>query len=185
MQLTREHGRCLLRIARDSIERSWKKDAPGKWKGPNELYRPGAAFVTLTLDTKLRGCIGSTTPSPSLADTVERHSYAAAFKDPRFPPLERKDGPRVHIEISVLSGLNELFFRSEEDLIEQLRAERDGLLIESGRYNATFLPTVWKAHPEPAKFLRQLKRKAELPSDDFPYRAWRYTCQSFGEREAP
>ena len=48
---------------------------------------PGAAFVTLTLDGHLRGCIGSLTAHRPLAEDVTANALAAAFDDPRFPPL--------------------------------------------------------------------------------------------------
>ena len=45
-----------------------------------------------------------------------------------------------------------------------------------------FLPSVWERFPEPAQFVRQLKRKADLAPDHWSddLRVFRYTAESFG-----
>src|SRR3954471_22145889 len=52
-----------------------------------ELRAPGAAFITLSLGTQLRGCIGSPEARQALALDVAENAAGAAFEDPRFEPL--------------------------------------------------------------------------------------------------
>ena len=46
------------------------------------------AFVTLKRQGRLRGCIGNIVGNGPLVATIERMAGAAAFEDPRFPPLK-------------------------------------------------------------------------------------------------
>ena len=54
---------------------------------PPFLAAPGATFVTLKRNGQLRGCIGSAAAFRPLAVDVVENAVAAAFRDPRFPPL--------------------------------------------------------------------------------------------------
>ncbi|MCH8188960.1 MAG: AMMECR1 domain-containing protein, partial [Proteobacteria bacterium] len=70
---------------------------------------------------------------------------------------------------------------SEADLLAALRPGVDGLILRRGENRATFLPQVWSQLPEPADFLRHLKKKAGLDagywSEDLQF--WRYITESF------
>ncbi|MGE0372488.1 MAG: AmmeMemoRadiSam system protein A [Gammaproteobacteria bacterium] len=128
-----------------------------------ELRRPGASFVTLTRGDELRGCIGTLEPFRALAHDLVMNAYAAAFHDPRFPPLAGAETLLLTVEVAVLNPLEALVCGSEDELIRLLRPHTDGLLLEEGtRHRATFLPKVWETLPEPEDFLRELRRKAGL-----------------------
>lgn len=125
----------------------------------------GAAFVTLKKAGQLRGCIGSLSAHRPLAEDVSENAYAAAFRDPRFPPLRSEELDGLEISISVLTPPQRLSFASEQELLAQLRPGVDGLILTEGGRRGTFLPSVWESYPEPAVFLRHLKMKAGLPPD--------------------
>ncbi len=166
-----EHGRVLLAIARQSIAEALGKRGPTPLPPRREpwLDQPGATFITLTEDGELRGCIGSLEAHRPLGLDVWENARAAAFKDPRFPPLAREELPRITVEVSVLGPATPLPVRSEAEALARLRPGRDGVVLEypggAGRRGAgaTFLPQVWEQLPDPASFLAQLKRKAGLP----------------------
>jgi uncharacterized protein len=176
---------ALLGIARRSIESGlrtgvpWLPD-PGGFDPA--LRDPGACFVTLENADGLRGCIGHLDASQPLALDVAANAFAAAFQDPRFPPLPAEEWPGVHVELSVLSRPEPLCFDSEADLLRQLRAGVDGLILRDGPYRGTFLPSVWSQLPEPRDFLRQLKRKAGLSPGHWSARieVARYSTEHFG-----
>ncbi len=158
-----ERGPVLLELAREAIavalglsHRAAADDHP--W-----LAEPGATFVTLHLEKKLRGCIGSTLAHRPLRDDVRHNARAAAFSDPRFPPLERGEFVAVEVEVSLLTPPEPLPARSEAEALFQLRPGRDGVILQCGHRSATFLPQVWESLPHPRDFLAQLKRKAGLP----------------------
>lgn len=152
---------------------------------PDWLDTPGACFVTLTENGHLRGCIGSLEAHRSLYDDVIHNARAAAFADPRFPPLEAHELPRVHIEVSLLGTPQELRFRDEVDALHQLRPGIDGVIFDYGGRHATFLPQVWAQLPDPRQLLAQLKRKAGFPADFWAQdvRLFTYPVEKFHEGE--
>lgn len=129
------------------------------------LAEPGASFVTLTLDGRLRGCIGTLEAHQRLLLDVKQNACGAAFRDPRFPALSHRELADTDIHVSVLTPLQTLSFTDEADALARLQPGVDGLVLEYGRHRATFLPQVWEQLPEPRHFLSQLKRKAGLPDD--------------------
>lgn len=152
---------------------------------PAWLDAPGACFVTLTEDGQLRGCIGSLQAHRSLYDDVIHNARAAAFADPRFPPLKARELPKVRIEVSLLGTPQELHFSNEADALRQLRPGIDGVIFDYGGHRATFLPQVWEQLPDPRQFLAQLKRKAGFPADFWAQdvRLFTYPVEKFHEGE--
>ena len=126
---------------------------------PEWLDEPAAAFVTLTRHGQLRGCIGSVEAHRSLYEDVTHNARAAAFGDPRFPPLLADELPDVRIEISVLTAPQPLPF-SEEEALRHLRPGIDGVIFRSGARCALFLPQVWEQIPDKVEFMNHLSEKA-------------------------
>jgi len=186
MKLTPEEKELLLQLARGAIRYGARHGVPPEVRLdelPPALRQPGATFVTLEENGKLRGCIGSLEPRRPLAEDVVHNAFAAAFYDPRFPPVQEEEVDRLKIKISLLSPLEPIECASEEELLSKLRPGIDGLLIEAGPNRGTFLPEVWKQLPDPKAFLRQLKIKAGLLPDEWPegIRVWRYTTSTIEE----
>jgi uncharacterized protein len=132
---------------------------------PVWLEEPAATFVTLTFHGQLRGCIGTLEAHRSLYDDVTQNARAAAFGDPRFPPLAADELPAVGIEVSVLTVPQPLQFTSEADALRRLRPGIDGVIFQYGERRATLLPQVWEQLPEPHEFMAHLKQKAGLPAN--------------------
>jgi AmmeMemoRadiSam system protein A len=157
-------GRVLLALARHAIARELALDAAEPETG-GALARPGATFVTLMCAGELRGCIGSLRATRTLHADVQENALAAAFRDPRFPPLTRSEFAGTSIEVSLLSAPQDAVCGSETELCARLVPFVDGVVLELGDRRATFLPQVWEAIPEPRAFLAALKAKADLPAD--------------------
>ncbi len=179
---TEEQGRLLTTLARAAIAREFGEPVAALPR-PGWLDAPGAVFVTLTEAGRLRGCIGSLEAHRSLGEDLEQNARAAAFNDPRFPPLTPAELPRAHVEISVLTPATPLAFRDESDALAQLRPGVDGVILEYGWHRATFLPQVWEQLPEPRLFMSHLKQKAGLSGDfwDKAVRLSRYGVEKFKE----
>lgn len=134
-----------------------------------ELKAPGACFVTLTLEGRLRGCIGSLVAYRSLEDDVRANAVAAAFEDPRFPPLTAAELARTELEVSVLTPPVAMWGEdeaapSEASVVSHLVPGVDGVVLRWGAHRATYLPQVWEQIPDPGEFLTNLKVKAGLPA---------------------
>lgn len=180
--LPQDAGNTLLRLARAAIARELRQphaspdDAP--W-----LRERGACFVTLMLEERLRGCIGTLQAHRTLVEDVTNNAVAAAFRDPRFRPLTAAEFDATEVEISVLSPLEPLFVASETDALSRLRPGVHGVVFHYGHHSSTFLPQVWEQFAEPSEFLAHLKYKAGLPPDfwDPEVRLSRYTVAKWRE----
>jgi AmmeMemoRadiSam system protein A len=179
-----DRGALLIALARETIARELGGLAPDPPEGdPAWLQERGAAFVTLTVAGDLRGCIGTVEAYRPLGEDVRANAVAAAFRDPRFPPLARHELDRVRIGVSVLSALAPVPCRDEGEALRRLRRGVDGIVLEVGHRRATFLPQVWEQLPTPEAFLGALKRKAGLPADFWEpgTRLCRYTVTKYEE----
>ena len=157
-------GETLVSIARGSIEAEIFKRAASE-RTESWLAQAGASFVTLRRAGSLRGCIGSLEAVRPLGADVADNARGAAFRDPRFPPLTGEEWPQCRVEVSLLSTPKPLRFADEEDLLAQLRAGEDGVVLEADGKRGTFLPQVWEGLPDKRAFMRELMRKAGLGAD--------------------
>ncbi len=175
-------GHALLTIARNAIEKEFGLKARTVTPHP-DLAKPAASFVTLTQKGQLRGCIGSLEARRPLATDITENAIAAAFNDPRFPPLRRTELEQTRIEVSLLDTPEPIDFSDETEALGQLCPGVDGLILNCGQHRATFLPQVWESLPTPRLFLEHLKLKAGLPGDFWSpaLRLSRYSVQKWKE----
>ena len=182
VRLPESAGDVLLPLARAAIAArlgaASHADAKAEW-----LSITGASFVTLKLDNNLRGCIGTLQAHRNLGDDVKANAQAAAFNDPRFKPLSLSEFEAVSVEVSVLSPLEALNVRDENDALAQLRPHIDGVVFVYGHHRSTFLPQVWDEFSDPRLFLGNLKYKAGLPPTfwDPAVKISRYTVSKWRE----
>lgn len=148
---------------------------------PVLLREPRASFVTLTSSGLLRGCCGTLEPRRPLVLDVWHNARASAFGDPRFPPLQAEEWPRIDIEVSVLSALEPIAAEDEQHVLSQIEPRRHGLVLAWGEERGTFLPKVWEQVDSPREFLEHLKVKAGWPRQFWTreMRAWRYETEVF------
>ena len=153
----------LLKIAREAINSTLKGGRSALIPDiDNTLKMKRAAFVTLTIKGQLRGCIGYIKPYKPLFQTIDSLAKAAAFEDPRFPPLSEKEISDLKIEISVLSEM-ELIPIQE---LERITIGKHGLYIVCRDDTGLLLPQVavennWDVQ----QFLHHVCLKAGLPPD--------------------
>ncbi len=147
----------LLKIAHKSLEKfliSGEKFEPQTIN--KKLWEKRGVFVTLSLNGKLRGCVGNIEASESLIISI-RNNVLLAINDSRFEPLSIKDLNSIEIEISILSDL-------VKTSIENIKVG-DGVLVKRGGKSATYLPSVWKSLKDKEAFLFSLCEKADFNND--------------------
>lgn len=163
-------GIVLCDLAHEVLHRAivdGVRELPRLGAVPAWARRSGASFVTLTGDDGLLGCIGSLEARRPLAHDVAANALAAAFDDPRFPPLTAAQFVGLAIEVSVLGPLEAVAV----DDLESARSSLDpryGYVVTVGRARGTLLPDVWSSLPRPDEFLDVLLRKAGLPAGRWP-----------------
>jgi uncharacterized protein len=165
VKLPVDSQRRLIEIARQTLEHVVGR-RPLDYTRPADPFLDRAsygAFVTLFNQDKLRGCIGTCTPSEPLGEMVAHMTEAAATRDRRMKPVCGAELEQICIDISVLSPLE----RSENPL--SLEVGKHGLHIARDRKRGVLLPQVATEYGwDMVTFLEQTCLKANLPKD-----AWR------------
>jgi uncharacterized protein len=165
MVLTIEEKQFLLQLARKAIEHYLDSgsileiDTTGL---SDSLTTKKGCFVTLNVHSALRGCIGHLLPVQELYKDVIENALHAAFEDPRFPAIVRKELEDIAIEISVLDVPSKLNYKDEIDLLKKLDKTKPGVIIKKGVQQATYLPQVWDDLKNANDFLSSLCMKAGL-----------------------
>lgn len=160
--LSADDKRRLLQIARESIVTHLRGKTVGEFDVSGTLKENGAAFVTLTENGRLRGCIGMTEARMPLYQTVSHCAISAAVEDPRFEPVTADEVAKLEIEISVLTPLTPV-----RDL-DSIQVGRDGLMIRQGGHAGLLLPQVATEYGwNRTEFLRHTCEKAGLPADAY------------------
>jgi len=129
----------LLKIARAAIEsRLQHDDLPSVNDSAltETLKTSCGAFVTLTRNGRLRGCIGRFRPTEPLYKVVQEMAVAAAFRDVRFDPVRQEEMSRIDLEISVLSPLKRI------SSVDEFELGKQGIYLVRGNRSGTFLPQV-------------------------------------------
>ncbi len=134
--LSEADGRQLTVMARQSIVARLQGTHYCPEATGGALSVKTGAFVTLTEQGRLRGCIGLFSYDKPLWQVVCQMAEDAAFADPRFPPVKASELKDIHIEISVLTPLKLIHDVSE------FHYGREGIFMRKGSRSGTFLPQV-------------------------------------------
>jgi AmmeMemoRadiSam system protein B/AmmeMemoRadiSam system protein A len=157
--LTEQEKKTLHEIAHTVIWNKASDKAVPEFQVQSErLKELRGAFVTINKQGNLRGCIGHIRGLKPLYKTVEEMASAAAFDDPRFPPITKSELKDLEIEISVLTPFKQITDTSE------IEVGKHGIYMERGFYSGLLLPQVateygWNRET----FLEHTCRKAGLP----------------------
>ncbi len=159
--LSDEEKEQLRSLVRDAIQHQLNgtdfQTAPISSKN---LAQPRGAFVSLHRRNRLRGCIGHIQPDRPLFETIQEMAVAAAFEDPRFPPLRSDEYGDLDIEISVLTPLQKI------SDISEIEVGKHGIYIVKEFYAGLLLPQVAVDYGwDRLTFLQQTCLKAGLPAD--------------------
>jgi AmmeMemoRadiSam system protein A len=182
-KLSAEERHRLLHLARATLDFFYVHGRPPALEDLDieltpTMRRISGAFVTLTRDGHLRGCIGDIYPTRPLYESVMSNALAAAVRDPRFRPVGADEWPKLAVELSALTAPREV--ASFEDII----IGKHGIVMAKGDRRAVYLPQVapeqnWTRE----ETLQHLSQKARLPPD-----AWRegarfkvFEAEVFGE----
>jgi len=161
MDISAADQEMLFKVARESIKAHLKgeKSVLPEVASPI-LKEPSGVFVTLHRRGCLRGCIGYLEACKPLLAAVQEMAVAAAFGDPRFPPLREEELADLDIEISVLSPMRQI------KNIEEIQVGKHGIYLERGGCRGLLLPQVATEYGwDRITFLKQTCTKACLPQD--------------------
>jgi AmmeMemoRadiSam system protein A len=93
-------------------------------------------FVTLKIRGRLRGCIGHILGAEPLGKSLHHMTLAAAFEDPRFPPLVQDELKGLEIHVSLLTEPRPV------KSYKEIRTGTDGIIVSHGWKKGVYLPEV-------------------------------------------
>ena len=151
-EITLENGIWLVRLARENIEHMLANGDFSHSIGPPKdtpplLKEKAGVFCTLNLfkggKTSLRGCIGLIEPENPLVEALLYASRAAAFGDPRFPPLRKEsEMDNIIVEVTILTPPEPIVVSQPKDLLQEVVIGKHGLIAERGYHKGLLLPQV-------------------------------------------
>jgi len=99
----------LLALARTAVAVASRAEGSGALEAAmheaSATELRASAFVTLTEDDDLRGCMGILDPDRLVHDAVAEAAALATRTDPRFRPVTPEELPRLHLDVSVLGPM--------------------------------------------------------------------------------
>ncbi len=135
---TRENESEPVRLARHFVESYIKTKTlppfPGKLSGSLTKQKAGV-FVTLKINGKLRGCMGTIKPAEkSVAEEIKQNAVTACSRDPRFDRVREDELERITYSVDILSPPEAI------DSPALLDVRHYGVIVSSGERRGLLLP---------------------------------------------
>ena len=160
MEIYVTEGRELHSV--DDLPASIREDIPQRM-----LAEKAGVFVSLKINGNLRGCIGTISPTTSSVLTeIFRNAVLACAEDPRFPPVNRDELPRISVSVDVLGAPEPI------DGPGQLDVRRYGVIVSHGFRRGLLLPDL-EGVDTPEEQIAIAARKAGIRKSD-PYMLERF-----------
>jgi AmmeMemoRadiSam system protein A len=125
---------ALLDLARAGVAHRLGAGPAPRLPAEGPLLAPRAAFVTLSVQGEVRGCLGTLTPRGPLAGALAALAGSAAEADPRQPPLTAADLPALTVRVAVLGPARPLSAGPP-------RPGLDGVAVTRGWHRGLLLPS--------------------------------------------
>ena len=154
----------LIKIAKDAISAYFKGkllEVPENLQ--KEFNGKKGVFVSTYIKEELAGCIGFPEPIFPLWLAVRKAAVSAAFKDPRFPPLNKAQFKDIRVELTVLTEPKVIEVKDPKEYLKKIKIGKDGLMVKDEFGSGLLLPQVpveWGWNAE--EFLNQTCIKAGL-----------------------
>lgn len=159
VEAARAEEDAYVALARASIESFVSQGTPLSLPDdlPDEMMNERAGiFVSLHEHGRLRGCIGTTTPTSScVAEEIIRNGICACSEDPRFMPVRPHELDQLEISVDVLGEAEHV------DSASLLDPRRYGVIVTNGYRRGLLLPML-DGIDTPEEQIAIAKRKAGI-----------------------
>ncbi len=136
----KEKEDAYVSLARLSLEYYVKKNKRIKRPDgllPELLNRQAGVFVSLKKDDRLRGCIGTISPTTGcIADEIIQNAISAGVQDHRFDPIQEEELPWLVYDVDVLSESEPI------KSMEELDVKRYGVIVSYKGKRGLLLPNL-------------------------------------------
>ena len=164
-----EDGKTLVKMARTVVTEYLTNNIKILNEDFKEKFSFSAGvFVTINDKSGLRGCIGFPLAVKKLSNALTDAAISASTEDPRFPSITQNELNDLVFEVTVLTSPEEISTSSPDEIIQEIKIGRDGLIIEKDSQSGLLLPQVpveynWNV----IDFLNHTCHKAGLPNDSW------------------
>ena len=149
----------LLQVAAASIKFGVVHDAPILWSprgAPEEAKAIGSVFCSIKYKGELFGCMG--VHGLSLFDCTRQAAFKAAFRDLRFPTVNKNHLEYLQVQIHVIDTKELLVTPNQRRLGHTIVLRINGRSEDT----ATLLPEYADPHVEYSQILAALRRKGNV-----------------------
>jgi len=159
-------GKILVKMARTVVTKYLTNNTKILDHDFKEKFSFNAGvFVTINDKSGLRGCIGYPLAVKKLSDALTDAAISASTDDPRFPSIRQNELNDLVFEVTILSETEEISASLSDEIIQEIKIGRDGLIIEKNFQSGLLLPQVpveynWNV----VDFLNHTCHKAGLPN---------------------
>ncbi|MBU1131920.1 AmmeMemoRadiSam system protein A [Patescibacteria group bacterium] len=178
MNFNDSEKRELLAFARRVLEKIVKEgDKLEEECLDSHFMQTAGVYVFLYQNNETVGFAGYVIPTVSIWDAIAENVISAGTHNLGKSDILPEDLAGIKIEIAILSVPKECSF-------EEIEENKDGVIVEQGRYKATFPPQFWKEFPAKEEFLTNLCEKAKIEPDawkNFSTKLYKYGAIIFNE----
>jgi AmmeMemoRadiSam system protein A len=133
-----ENEDAYINLAREALEAYVREKRILKASGtlPSEMLENRAGvFVTIKLNDRLRGCIGTIEPArKNIAEEIIYNAISAGTRDPRFPPIEKNELNKLSYSVDILKEPEPI------KSINELDTAKYGVIVRKGMRSGLLLP---------------------------------------------
>ena len=164
--ISENDGKILVKMARTVVTKYLTDNTKILDHDFKEKFSFNAGvFVTINDKSGLRGCIGYPLAVKKLSDALTDAAISASTDDPRFPSIIQNELNDLVFEVTILSETEEISASLSDEIIQEIKIGRDGLIIEKNFQSGLLLPQVpveynWNV----VDFLNHTCHKAGLPN---------------------
>jgi len=164
--ISENDGKILVKMARTVVTKYLTDNTKILDHDFKEKFSFNAGvFVTINDKSGLRGCIGYPLAVKKLSDALTDAAISASTDDPRFPSIRQNELNDLVFEVTILSETEEISASLSDEIIQEIKIGRDGLIIEKNFQSGLLLPQVpveynWSV----VDFLNHTCHKAGLPN---------------------
>ncbi len=169
-------GFLLPKAAREAISSVFTKNVLDAKSFEINFPEKAGVFVELYKKDELRGSIGFPEPTYSIGRSLAMAAKAAAFEDPRFPPIKQEEMNKIKINVLILSVPEQIKARSKIK-------PGEGIMVRFGPNQGVLLPKETEGK-RVEDILDAVCEKAGLAPEtwhDTSARFYRFTAETYGE----
>jgi AmmeMemoRadiSam system protein A len=161
----REHDNEYVALAYQTIHEYITKGI--KIKPPKDLSREfyhskSGVFVSIKKEGRLRGCIGTTSPTKeNIALEIITNAISASTRDPRFNPIEAHELPELTISVDVLHPAEDIKSKNE------LNVKEYGVIVSNGFRRGLLLPNLEGVDTVDYQISVALEKAGISPDEDY------------------